>query len=110
MITKAKAKNIRISPRKARLVIDEVRGKDVVSSLAALKVINRRASQPVEKLIKSAVSNAKQKGVGEHQLYISKITADPGPTWKRFRAAPFGRAVRILKRTTHISLELDLLK
>jgi len=63
----------------------------------------------ITKILNSAISNAKQKGLAENQLYISKITADQGPMWKRFRAASMGRATPVLKRTTHITIELDLL-
>ncbi len=63
----------------------------------------------VAKVLNSAISNAKQKGLSEDQLYISKIVADQGPSWKRFRAAAFGRATGILKKTTHLTIELDLI-
>ena len=109
MIAKAKGQYIRISPTKVKLVIDLIRGKDITSSLTILAQTNKGATAAIAKVLNSAVSNAKQKGLDESQLYISKITADQGPTWKRFRAAPFGRATRILKRTTHLTIELDLI-
>ena len=108
MIANAKGKFLRISPAKTRQVIDLIRGKDVESSLSILMYTNKRAKDLVLKVLNSALSNAKQKGLTEGQLFISKITADQGPSWKRFRAAAFGRATRILKRTTHLSIELDL--
>jgi large subunit ribosomal protein L22 len=62
----------------------------------------------VEKLLNSAISNAKKRGLKEEDLYISKIVADEAARWKRFRPAAFGRATEILKRTSHIKIELDL--
>ena len=62
----------------------------------------------ISKVLNSAVDNAKQKGLMEDQLFISRIVADQGPSWKRFRAASFGRATPILKKTTHLTIELDL--
>ncbi len=109
MIAKAKGQYIRVSPTKVRYVIDLLRGKNITSSLSILTHVNRGCAGLITKILNSAVSNAKQKGLTEEQLYISKITANPGPVWKRFRAAAFGRATRILKRTTHLTIELDLI-
>jgi large subunit ribosomal protein L22 len=109
MIAKVKGRYIRVSPTKIRQVIDLIRGKDVPSSLAILTHVNKGSKSIIKQILESAVSNAKQKGITEEQLYISKICANPGPTWKRFRAAAFGRATRILKRTTHLNIELDLI-
>jgi large subunit ribosomal protein L22 len=74
-----------------------------------LSMTNRRAAGPVAKLIASAFANAKvqQPALREEEVYISKVVADEGPRWKRFRAAAFGRAARILKRTAHITVELE---
>ncbi|MCD4781449.1 MAG: 50S ribosomal protein L22 [Candidatus Omnitrophica bacterium] len=108
MIAKAKAKYLRVSPTKVRRVIDLIRGKDVLSSQAILAQTNKGSTKFIIKTLNSAVDNAKQKGLNEDQLFVSRIIADQGPTWKRFRAAPFGRATRILKKTTHIIIELDL--
>lgn len=109
MISHAKGNYIRISPRKVRLVIDLIRGKNVETASAILFQAEKRASGSIAKVLNSAVSNAKHKGLQESQLFISRITADGGPSWKRFRPAPFGRATRILKRTTHLTIELDLI-
>ncbi|MEW5895303.1 MAG: 50S ribosomal protein L22 [Candidatus Omnitrophota bacterium] len=109
MIAQAIGRHIRISPRKVRPVIDLIRGKDVNTSLAILSQVDKRATDIISKVLTSAVSNAKQKGLEGAQLYISKIIADPGSSWKRFRPAPFGRATKILKRTTHLTIELDLI-
>lgn len=108
MIAQAKAKYLRISPMKMRQVIDLIRGRDVLSSLAILTQTNKGSTPLVKKLLTSAISNAKQKGLTEDQLVISKITADQGAVWKRYRAAAFGRAEPILKRTTHLTIELDV--
>ncbi len=109
MIAQAKGKYIRMSPVKVRQVIDLIRGKDVEMSLAILEQLNKAAARVVKKILCSAISNAKEKGLEENQLFISAIKADPGPTWKRFRAGAFGRASRIRKRTTHLTIELDLI-
>ncbi|MFA5088033.1 MAG: 50S ribosomal protein L22 [Candidatus Omnitrophota bacterium] len=108
MIAQSKAKFIRVSPSKVRQVIDLIRGKDVAESLAILTYVNKGSTGMITKALNSAINNAKQKGLSEDQLYISKIVADQGPVWKRFRAAAFGRATRILKKTTHLTIELDL--
>jgi large subunit ribosomal protein L22 len=108
MIAKAKGSYIRISPSKIRQVIDLIRGKDIKTSLSILEHVQKGSKARIKKLLSSAVSNAKQKGLSEEQLFISKITADPGPSWKRYRPAAFGRANPIKKRTTHLSVELDL--
>jgi len=109
MIAKAKGRYFRVSPTKVRQVIDLIRGKDVRSSFAILTYVGRGSTKMISKVLNSAISNAKQKGLDENQLYISKIVADQGPSWKRFRAAPFGRAAPILKKTTHLTIELDLI-
>lgn len=108
MIVQAKGKFLRISPRKARQLIDLIRGQNVNLALSILNNINKSSKPYIEKILKSAISNAKQKGIQSEQLYISKIVADEGSMWKRFRAAAFGRAMRIRKRTSHIKIELDI--
>lgn len=108
MIAKAKGRFIRIAPRKARLVVDLVRGKYADEALGLLRFTRKGATKSVERLIKSAVSNAEQRSdVNVDNLYISKATVDGGPALKRFRPAPMGRALRVLKRTCHITIELD---
>ena len=108
MIAQAQVRFLRISPVKVRQVIDLIRGKDVPASLTLLTHTPKRAGEFVGELLHSAVSNAKQKGLSEDQLFISKITAGSGSSWKRYRAAAFGRASPILRRTTHLTIELDL--
>ena len=108
MIAQAKAKFLRVSPTKVRQVIDLIRGKDVKSSLTILAHVQKGSRDKIKKVLNSAISNAKQKGLNEDQLFISKITADLGSSWRRFRAAAFGRATPIDKKTTHLTIELDL--
>ena|SRR3989338_4795149 len=108
MIAKASGKFIRVSATKVRCVIDLIRNKDVVTSLTVLDHTQKGSAKIVKKILDSAISNAKQKGLSEDQLVISKITADHGASWKRYRAEAFGRAAVILKRTTHLNIELDL--
>ncbi len=108
MIAQAHAKYLRISSMKMRQVIDVIRGKDVANAQALLAQIEKGGTPLVRKVLDSAVSNAKQKGLMEEQLFVSRITADHGGSWKRFRAASFGRATPVLKRTTHLTIELDL--
>jgi large subunit ribosomal protein L22 len=108
MIASAKGRFIRVAPAKVRQVIDLIRGKDVKSSLVILKQVNKGSRDRIVKVLNSAISNAKQKGLSEDQLFVSRITADLGPSWGRFRAAAFGRASPILKRTTHLTVELDV--
>jgi large subunit ribosomal protein L22 len=108
MIVKAQTKHIRISPSKARQVIELIKDKDVLEAEAILDNLNKRSCEYLIKILKSAVANAKLKGFNPEQLYISKIICNVGPTWKRYKAAAFGRATPIKKRTSHIKIELDL--
>ena len=98
-----------MTPRKVDYVITPLRKQTVAKALATLSAVNRRAATPVTKVIASAFANARQRHpeLREDDVVISKLTADQGPSWKRFRAAAFGRAARILKRTTHITVELE---
>ncbi len=109
MIAQAKARYIHVSPMRARQVVDLIRGKDVSTGLAVLTHLEKGSTRFIGKVLNSAISSAKLKGLSEDQLYISKITADQGPVWKRFRAASFGRASGIRKKTTHLVIELDLI-
>lgn len=97
-----------MAPRKVRLVVDLIRGKNVTQALAALQFTGRSATTPVTKLLKSAMANAKNNfKLDPEKLYIKKITVDGGPTLKRWRPRAFGRAGMIRKRTSHISIILD---
>lgn len=110
-ISKAIVRFVRVSPRKARQVIDLIRGKNVINAQAILLNLNRRATKPVGKVLKSAIDNAKFKTenkVDQSKLYISKIWADTGPMLKRFKAQAMGRATTIRRRMSHIGVELTL--
>lgn len=108
MIAKAEGKFLRISPSKVCIVMDLIRGKDALQAQSILLHLNKRAKEYLIKILKSAIANAKTKGIAAEKLYISKITCNCGPMWKRFKAAAFGRASGIVKRTAHILIELDL--
>ena len=111
MISRASVNYLRISPRKVRYVIDLIRAKSVSAAWSILSGSPRRAGGIVEKLLNQAVDAAERNSHAvAGNLFISKVTADGGPTMKRFRAATMGRASTIRKRTSHICLELDLLK
>ena len=104
---RAVAKYIRMSPRKVRLVADLVRGMNVLEALALLSHVQKAAAGPVRKVIRSAAANAEENlGLVSGDLYVAEITADVGPTLKRFRAGARGRAKPLLKRSTHIAVVL----
>lgn len=100
-----------MAPRKVRYVMEPVRNRTVADALNTLGAMNRRAAKAVAKAIGSAFANARQADptLTEEQTVIKRLFADGGPTWKRHRAAAFGRAVMIHKRTSHITVELDRL-
>lgn len=103
----ARARQIRIAPRKARLVVDLVRGKPVDEALTILTFTRKKAAKVVKDLIQSAVANASDKGgVDIDNLFVKTITVDGGTTMKRFRSAPMGRAHPISKRSCHINVSL----
>jgi large subunit ribosomal protein L22 len=104
----AVAKFVRVSPRKVRLVMNQIRGKKVDEALKLLSFAPQRGANILKKLINSAVANAQQNSnIDIDNLYIDKIYADEGPVLKRFRPRAMGRATRILKRTSHLTVVLD---
>ena len=109
MLARAVARYVRMTPRKVGYVITPLRRRTVAEALTWLSAAKRRAAQPVAKAVASAFANARQQHptLRQEEAVISKIVADEGPRWKRFRAAAFGRATRIMKRTTHITVELE---
>jgi large subunit ribosomal protein L22 len=108
MEAQAKLRHLRMGPRKVRLVADLVKGKPVQVAIDNLRYMSRAAARPIYKLIRSAVSNADQKGgIDVDTLYVKTITVDQGPTMKRWMPRARGRADRILKRTSHITVILD---
>ncbi|ASF37739.1 MULTISPECIES: 50S ribosomal protein L22 [Halobacillus] len=105
MQAKAVAKTVRIAPRKARLVIDLIRGKEVGEALATLNLKQRGASPVVEKLLNSAIANAEHNyEMDPENLYVSEAFVNEGVTLKRFRPRAMGRASQINKRTSHITV------
>ncbi|MCB1174396.1 MAG: 50S ribosomal protein L22 [Leptospiraceae bacterium] len=108
MEAKATAKFLLISPRKARLVADEIRGFSYSEAIDTLQFVPRKASGLLLKLLNSARANAKQAndGIADDQLFVKKLYVDEGPTLKRFKARARGRGMRILKRTSHITVVL----
>ncbi len=108
MEIKSTIRYIRISPQKAMLVADLVRGKAVSEALGILQYTPKKASRFIYNLINTAVSDAdKKEGIDVDILYVKRICVDKGPMLKRFRARSMGRGTRILKRTCHISVVLD---
>ncbi|MDD3618771.1 MAG: 50S ribosomal protein L22 [Desulfobulbaceae bacterium] len=108
METRAVAKYIRISPQKARLVADVVRGMDADTAITTLKFMPKKGARILRKVIESAVANAIQtEKVDTDTLYIKRILIDGGPMLKRFRPRAMGRATPILKRTSHITVVVD---
>jgi large subunit ribosomal protein L22 len=107
MEAKAVARHVRISPRKARQVVDLIRGKDVDEALAILMVTPKGGSPIVEKVVKSAVANAENNyDMDVDSLYVAECYVDQGPTMKRIRPRARGMANRIRKRTSHITVIL----
>ena len=106
---RASAMNVRVTPRKVRLVIDQVRGKDVKVALGLLRNINRAASEPVSKLIRSAAANAINNfGMDEERLYIDKIWANDGLKMRRYLPRAKGSASGLVKRSSHIYVVLKM--
>jgi large subunit ribosomal protein L22 len=107
MATEAKAilRFVRVAPRKARMVVDLIRGQQVAEALNILKFTPRSASRVVEKVLKSAVANAENLEIGDpDDLWVSRVHVDGGPILKRFNARSMGRANPIKKRTSHITV------
>lgn len=104
----ARLRHLHIAPRKVRLVADLIRGKSVQQAETLLQFQSKRAVGPLQKLLKSAVANAKNNlKIPIENLYISKITVDEGPKLKRWRPRARGRAYPIQKKTSHITLVLE---
>ncbi|WP_447979894.1 50S ribosomal protein L22 [Candidatus Nitrospira bockiana] len=102
---KAVLRFVRVAPRKARPIIDMIRGQRVPQALTLLKYTPRNAARVVEKILRSAVANAEQKELGDsEEMWVSKAYVDCGPTYKRFHARAMGRAASIHKRTSHITV------
>ncbi len=105
MQAKAVARQVRVAPRKARLVVDLIRGKQVGEAFAILRNTPKAASPIVEKVLKSAIANAEHNYELEpNSLVVEKVFVDEGATMKRFRPRAMGRASKINKRTSHITI------
>ena len=106
---RASATNVRLTPRKARLVIDQVRGKDVKVALGLLKNINKAACEPVSKVIRSAAANAINNfGMDEDRLYVAQIWANDGLKMRRYLPRAKGSASGLVKRTCHITVVVKM--
>ena len=102
---KATLRFLRASPQKVRLVVDQLRGKPAPEALSLLKFSRRGVARDLHKLLRSAVANAEQHELGDmEELVVSGGWVDPGPSLKRIRPAPMGRAFRYLHRTSHVTL------
>ncbi|HVR29596.1 MAG TPA: 50S ribosomal protein L22 [Thermoanaerobaculia bacterium] len=105
----AKLRYLQGSPQKVRLVADLIRGRQVQDAANVLQLTNKAAARPLRKLLSSAVANAENRDqpVDVDTLYVKEIFVDQGPVAKRIRPAPMGRAFRILKRQSHITIKLE---
>ncbi|HEV7172438.1 50S ribosomal protein L22 [Pedococcus sp.] len=110
MEAKASARHVRVTPQKARRVVDLIRGKQAVEAVSVLQFAPQSASEPIKKVLESAIANARVKAdraseaFDERTLVVSAAFVDEGPTMKRFRPRAQGRAARINKRTSHITV------
>ena len=108
MVAKAHLKYARISPRKVKIVLDLIRGKDVATAMAILKNTPKSASEYLTKLLRSAVANAENNfNMDVTKLYVSECFVCPGPILKRIRPRAQGRAFRINKRTSHVTIAVS---
>lgn len=110
IVSRAAGKYLKIAPQKCQLVTDLIRDRFVGEALTILRFSKKKkASAIVEKVLRSAIANAQQKvpDVDVDNLYISQICVNQGPQMKRWKAAPMGRAARILKRTCHVQIHLE---
>jgi large subunit ribosomal protein L22 len=108
MAVKATAKYVRVSPRKAREVIDLIRGKSVTEARTTLTFTNRGAARHVGQVLNSAVANAENNNdLAADDLYVKEARVDEGPTMKRWRFRAMGRVYRVRKRTSHITVAVE---
>ena len=106
----ATAKYVRTSAQKAGLVMNLIRGRDVNAALATLRFARKSVAKDIEKVLRSAIANAQQKegfGGDVERLYVNACFADQGPSQKRIRPAPMGRAFRVVKRTAHLTVKVS---
>jgi large subunit ribosomal protein L22 len=109
MVSKASARFSKIAPRKARMIANLVRGRDVAEAIQILQFTNKSGAKVLKTLLDSAIANAVQKGADVDELFISKATVDKGPDrfMRRWRPRAMGRATRVVKGVSHIAIELD---
>ena len=107
----AKLRYLRITPRKVRVVADLIRGKNVSGALAQLAYVEKRAAEPLAKLLRSAVANAEQAAKDQNldvdMLTVKELMVDQGPSLRRFMPRAMGRAFKVLKKTSHVSLTIS---
>ena len=103
---KALTKHLRIAPRKMRIVLGTIRREMALEAVGILELLKKKGAQLAVKTLKSAIANAKNLGLNENRLYVSDVRADGGPVFKRFLTRSMGRADKILKRTTHLTIEV----
>jgi large subunit ribosomal protein L22 len=105
----ATSRYIRTSAQKAKLVLDQIRGRDVAGALATLRFSRKLIAKDIEKVLRSAIANAQQKdgfGGDVDRLFVARCWANQGPSMKRIRPAPMGRAFRVVKRMAHLTVEV----
>ena len=107
METRAITKFIRVSPRKVRLVVDQIRGKGVEEALNILKFIPKRSAGIVAKTVRTAVANENTQSVDVDRLFVKQAKVDEAGMWKRFTSRAQGRATRVRKRLSHVTIILD---
>ena len=108
-VGQATSRYIRTSAQKAKLVMDQIRGRDVTNALATLRYSRKAIARDIEKVLRSAIANAQQREGGSDvdRLYVSACFANQGPSMKRIRPAPMGRAFRVVKRMAHLTVEVE---
>ncbi len=109
MLSKASARFSKIAPRKARMIANLVRGRDVAEAIQILQFTNKSGARVIRQLLDSAVANARQSGADVDLLFVSKATVDKAPNrfFRRWRPRAMGRATRVVKGVSHIAIELD---
>ena len=107
-LSKAEARYVRVSPQKARLVVDMIRGQQAGAAISILGATNKRIAPAIEKVLRSAIANAENKStdVDVDRLYVAEAYVNEGPRQKRIRPAPMGRAFRYQRRSAHIVVKL----
>jgi large subunit ribosomal protein L22 len=103
---RAVTKHLRIAPRKMRIVIDTIRRQMALEAVGILMLMKKKGARLAVKTLQSAIANAKNLGLNENRLYVSDVRSDGGPVFKRFLTRSMGRADKILKRTTHLTVEV----